>query len=80
MRPWGKSEWRSLNSREFVVRTGEAFAWEWGAEVDWGGPGRGVVVEAGSRNSSISEIDFFVTGKYFCFVACFVSLLHKGII
>lgn len=41
MRPWGKSGRRSLNSREFVARTREAFAWEWGAE---GGRGRAVAV------------------------------------
>ena len=41
MQPWGKSGWRSLNSREFVVRTREAFGWEWSAE---GGLGRVVVV------------------------------------
>ena len=45
MRPWGKSGWRSLNSREFVVRAREAFAWEWGAE-----GGRGRVVAVGSND------------------------------
>lgn len=45
-------------------------------ELEGVGAGR----EAGPRNGGISKIDFFVTGKYFCFAACFESLVHKGII
>lgn len=37
MWPWGKFGWRSLDSREFIVRSRGAVAWEWAAEGGLGG-------------------------------------------
>lgn len=49
MWPWGKFGWRSLNSREFVVRTRAAVAWE---RVLEGGQGGRLVVGRNGRGES----------------------------
>lgn len=37
MWPWGTFGWRSLDSREFIIRTRGAVAWEWAVEGGLGG-------------------------------------------